>query len=63
MICLYLLWLNQLAVFGISLFDCILYCKALALCLFSIVSVVDTVLDLGAVPSMSSDVPLPTHDF
>jgi hypothetical protein len=47
--------------FAISLFGCILCCKAPALCLFSIVSA--DVLDFAAVPYLSSNVPFPTHEF
>jgi hypothetical protein len=65
MIYLYLLWPVLLAVLEISLFGCSLYCKALALSLFSILfdAVVD-VLDLDSgVPYSSSNVPFPMHDF
>jgi hypothetical protein len=59
----------------ISLFGCILYCKAPVLCLFSIVlaaavAVADFVVyvhyvdfDFVAVPSLSSNVPFLMHDF
>jgi hypothetical protein len=47
----------------ISLFGCILCCKAPALCLFSIVAVFAVVLDVVAVPYLSSNVPFPMHDF
>src|ERR1051325_3188016 len=54
--CLYLLWLIRLAMFVISLFDCILCCKALVLSLFSIL------FDF-AVPYLSSNVPFLMHAF
>ena len=49
-----------LAICRLSLFGCILCCKALALYLFSIVAVVDIGL---AVPFLSSNVTFPIHDF
>jgi hypothetical protein len=55
----------------ISLFGCILCCKALTLYLFAIVLVAAAVVAVAvhgvdfdfAVPSLSSNVPFPMHDF
>jgi hypothetical protein len=44
--------------FVISLFGCILCCRALALYLFSI-----ALVDLLGVPYLSSNVSFPMHDF
>jgi predicted acyltransferase len=60
MIYLYLLWPVQLVILGISLFGCILCCKALALYLFSILFVVvvvvaDDILDSAVLDSSNEE--------
>jgi hypothetical protein len=45
------------------LMPCILCCKALVLCLFSIVSAAVLDVDFAAVPYPSSNVPFPVHGF